>query len=477
MAYYKITVGKRGRLKAKIQAYGKDISGERRLYTKTVYNEDDLTESKFKKFIERMSSDFEDEIEEAYKSGVRNLTTGILTFPQLMSEWISTIRANLSESYYLRARDVEKRFNEYLTEKNLFNRPLNEIHVRDIQLFLNGFSERKAECTGTACLKQPLPKKVNFRELDRLHIIDRCASYKLNNVSGNVSLKTAEAICDYYDLEFDKYFQENFRVRQYAQETVKGYRRILRAVFNEAVRFEWISKNPVCGTKVAAGSGNSSLKPIGEKAVFSIKETQEFLKALDELPEEFINKKIMIKLMLLTGIRCAELHGLRWTDVDFQRKMLRVQRNRLYSPAIGVYEKTPKTKTSEREIPLSDSLVDELKAYEDWFRIADDDFDAKRDQYYLACSIKREPENPRGIATWLRNFEQRNGFKAVSCHGLRHTYCSLLLSKNVPIQTVSKYMGHSDSSITLQVYSHFIPDTQERVISALNSIINPDEED
>ncbi len=60
--------------------------------------------------------------------------------------------------------------------------------------------------------------------------------------------------------------------------------------------------------------------------------------------------------------------------------------------------------------------------------------------------------------------------KLVSCHRLRHTYCSLLLSQNVPIQTVSKYMGHSDSTVTLKVYSHFIPDTQDTALNALNNI-------
>lgn len=49
-------------------------------------------------------------------------------------------------------------------------------------------------------------------------------------------------------------------------------------------------------------------------------------------------------------------------------------------------------------------------------------------------------------------------------------YCSLLLSQNVPIQTVSKYMGHSDSTVILEVYSHFIPDTQEKAVFALNNL-------
>lgn len=44
------------------------------------------------------------------------------------------------------------------------------------------------------------------------------------------------------------------------------------------------------------------------------------------------------------------------------------------------------------------------------------------------------------------------------------------MSQNVPIQTVSKYMGHSGSTVTLEVYSHFIPDTQEKAVFALNNL-------
>lgn len=46
----------------------------------------------------------------------------------------------------------------------------------------------------------------------------------------------------------------------------------------------------------------------------------------------------------------------------------------------------------------------------------------------------------------------------------------IILSQNMPIQTVSKYMGHSDSTVTLEVYSHFIPDTQEKAVFALNNL-------
>lgn len=78
---------------------------------------------------------------------------------------------------------------------------------------------------------------------------------------------------------------------------------LLRTLFNEAVRYEWIAKNPVCKTKIGAGSSNTSLRAVPEKEVFSFKEAQEFLSMLDGLPDDIINQRVCIKLMLLTGIK------------------------------------------------------------------------------------------------------------------------------------------------------------------------------
>ena len=246
---------------------------------------------------------------------------------------------------------------------------------------------------------------------------------------------------------------------------------MLRTIFNEALRYDWITKNPVCQTKVGSGSGNVSLRSVHEKEVYTTFEAKEFIKALDKMDEDLIYKKTVMKFMLLTGVRIGEMCGIKWSDIDFNKKIVHIVRSRLYCPEFGTYEKTPKTKTSIRDIPIPEKLINDLLKYQRWFRLFDDDFDNKFDNYYIAVNMYREPVGRDTISSWLRQFEKSNGFKHISCHGLRHTYCSLLLSQNVPIQTVSKYMGHSDSTITLKVYSHFIADTQEKVIDALNTII------
>lgn len=477
MAYYKITETKKHGLTAKIQAYGKDVvTGETKLYVKRIYNTEKLTEAKFRKYVERAASDFELQLQEAEEQAVETRVR-ILTFAELAEEWLNTVKATLSVHYYERSADCIKRFNDFLQDRGLFDKPISFINVRDVQQFLNTYALHSYNVPQTVRLKKDMPASVNFRELARMKVINRCTSYNMRVKGANIAIDTAKAICEACGLDFKEYFELTSTERRYSAETVKGFRRMLRTIFNEAIRYEWITKNPVCATKIMSGSNNTALRPVPEKEVFSLREARYFLQKLDELGWDDINKKIPLKMMLLTGVRNAEMCGLKWCDIDFANGLVHIRRNRMYSPTFGMYKKEPKTRTSKRDIPLTEELMADLKTYMEWFREADDEFDTKLDKYYLAVNAMREPVFPRVLLTWLTKYEQMWGLKNVSCHGLRHTYCSLLLSMNVPIQTVSKYMGHSDSTVTLKVYSHFLPDTQAKVVSALNKISNKEGDD
>ena len=473
MAYCKVTKNRRGELVARLHASGKDVAtGENKVYTKRVYNKDNLTEARFRKYAERLATEFEIEIREAYEEATVDIRTHVPTFDELMQDWMETIRRTLSCSYYIRAKETSKKFSAFLKEHRLDRVPISEIKVRDVQMFINSFSLAAYETQPTVKLKKDLPATVNFRELAREGVIDRNASYNMRRKGTNIYLSRAQKICEYCKIVVDEYFEQNDNKHCYSVETIKGYRRVLRTVFNEAVRYEWIVKNPVSGTKIAAGTGNVSLRPIKEKEVFSTREAQAFIQNLNGLPKEEIYKAMPLKFMLLTGVRIGEMNGLKWCDIDYEKKVVHIVRNRLYAKENGgVYEKDPKTKTSIRDIPLPEALLNDLKEYEEWFRIADKNFDFKLDPYYLASNIYRQPVGTSTISHWLSHYEKLWDTKKISCHGLRHTYCSLLLAQNVPIQTVSKYMGHSDSTITLKVYSHFIPDTAELVVYALDNII------
>ena len=80
-------------------------------------------------------------------------------------------------NYYERAEDLEVLFNAYLTERHLNDKPISEITVRDVQLFFDELTRNGYRRRSTAKLKKPFPKTVNYRELERENIIDRCRSY------------------------------------------------------------------------------------------------------------------------------------------------------------------------------------------------------------------------------------------------------------------------------------------------------------
>ena len=160
-------------------------------------------------------------------------------------------------------------------------------------VFFHSFEQKTGKQDNTVCLKKDLPKSISFRALARDGVINRCSSYGLKKKGNYIVRETAKKICEIHNLDFDEYFKPNERNKGYSAETIKGYRRLLRTVFNEAVRYDWITKNPVCATKVGSGNSNSSLRPINEKEVYSIAEAQEFMKALDELPEDLIYKRVL----------------------------------------------------------------------------------------------------------------------------------------------------------------------------------------
>ncbi len=462
MAYIKFETDKKGVLQAKIQVSSKSFNtGKKKTFTKRIYNKENLSEAKFKRFVEKQSLEFEEQVADAYEEQETNRIR-VLTFPELADEWKKSVKLNLSHNYYLRIEEVEGKFNKFLKERNLYDKPISDIKVRDVQLFLNEYLDERELEKPIYRLKRELPVKIKVRDLKH---------------ANNLSEKRARAICEQHDLYFEKYFEPVKKTFRYSQVTVKGYRTVLRTIFNEAIRYEWITKNPVCFTKISSVGNNSLFNAVSEKEVFSIKEAQIFLQSLDSQKEMYFNRVIPIKIMLLTGLRNGEIHGLKWSDIDFNKKVIHVVRSRLYSSIKGCYEKAPKTRTSVRDVPMPDYLINELLQYKDWFRMADKDFDKKLDEYYISVNIYREPINPTSLDKWLTDFEFKTGQKHVTCHGLRHTYCSLLLARNVPIQTVSKYMGHSDSTVTLKVYSHFIPDTQEIAINALNDILENEGDD
>ncbi len=167
-----------------------------------------------------------------------------------------------------------------------------------------------------------------------------------------------------------------------------------------------------------------------------------------------------IVLTLSTGMRIGEVCALKWSDIDFETKIIRVRRNveRVYD----VFNKKTyitihdgKTESARRDIPITGEV---LKLMKDFSRVSLPDY------YVVTCSEKLL--EPRTFRNRYRNFIlNKVGLShCLKFHAMRHTFASKLVESDVPIKIVSEILGHSDVSITLNTYSHPSDDSKRKAI-------------
>ena len=171
-------------------------------------------------------------------------------------------------------------------------------------------------------------------------------------------------------------------------------------------------------------------------------------------------------------MRQGELLGLKWDDVDMEARTLSVRRT--LTTAIGApVLSAPKTRGSRRTVKLSQTALGALRTHLDrQLGEIDRAGELWRENGLIFASEVGEPLDRRYITTHrFKPLIKRAGLPEIRFHDLRHTCATLLLSKNVNPKVVSEMLGHATIAITLDTYSHVLPDTQEEAAGAMDSAL------
>ena len=178
-------------------------------------------------------------------------------------------------------------------------------------------------------------------------------------------------------------------------------------------------------------------------------------------------------LAVHTGLRQGELLGLRWEDVDLDEGTLQVRRT-LTTAKGGPVLSAPKTKGSKRSVKLSESSIDALRSHlqrqlEEIDRVGS----LWRENGLVFASETGEPLDRRSVTNHrFKPLLKRAGLPQIRFHDLRHTCATLLLSKNVNPKIVSEMLGHATIAITLDTYSHVLPNMQSEAAKALEDALS-----
>jgi integrase len=179
-------------------------------------------------------------------------------------------------------------------------------------------------------------------------------------------------------------------------------------------------------------------------------------------------------LALTTGMRRGELLAVRWQDMDLARGALQVRHTLLRTPT-GFHLAEPKTARARRRIALSPMAVSALRTHrimqaEGRLRVGS----LWVDQGLVFPTRLGTPMEASNLLTLsFRPLLATAGLPSIRFHDLRHTAATLLLLGGVHPKVVSELLGHSSIRITLDIYSHVLPDMQEQAVGAMERLLTP----
>jgi integrase len=176
-------------------------------------------------------------------------------------------------------------------------------------------------------------------------------------------------------------------------------------------------------------------------------------------------------LALATGMRRGELLALRWRDIDLDQAKITVARS-LEQTKAGLRFKEPKTAHGRRTISLPATAVTELRAHwrvQQTQRLALGAGKSPPDALLFA-DLNGEPRLPNAITKEWERTARAAGMAFATLHSLRHTHASHLIANGLDILTISRRrLGHGSPTITLSVYGHLFPQTDDRAAQIMEA--------
>lgn len=242
-------------------------------------------------------------------------------------------------------------------------------------------------------------------------------------------------------------------------KTVQYMRGVLRTALNRALRWGLVPRNVadlVDGPKVE----RFEIQP------FTRVEARSFLDAVRGNRLE-----ALYSVALAMGLRQGEALGLRWQDVDLDTGTLHVRRQ--LQRVAGQLRQVPvKTARSRRTLAMPPSIVGSLREHRR--RQAQDQLLAGSRWRETGCVFTTSIGTPLEARNVVRSFKEilaRAGLPDVRFHDLRHSCATLLLVQGVSPRVVMEILGHSQISLTMNTYSHVVPELQREAANRLDALL------
>ncbi len=221
----------------------------------------------------------------------------------------------------------------------------------------------------------------------------------------------------------------------------------LNTIFAYAAHLEYVRANPI----------SHAIRPRRVRPRIVFWNQEQIRMFLNAVPDEYF---AFVATAVLTGARQGELIALRWTNVDFSRKLIRIEYS--YNPLNG--ESDPKTDSGRRSILISDKLVEILQNHLEQVVGAPGDlvFQNRAGHHINAQNMMSRVFYPT---------LKKAGLPRIRFHDLRHTYAAILITMGENIKFIQTQLGHASLSTTMDTYGHLLPEASRDFGKRLDSFI------
>ena len=272
----------------------------------------------------------------------------------------------------------------------------------------------------------------------------------------NITLKGLQA------KDIQDFYQE--QLNRVKASTVIHYHANIHKALKYAVKLELISNNPADRVE----------RPKQEKFQGSFYSSEE----LNDLFDAVAGTRLELAVLLgaFYGLRRSEIVGLKWDAIDFKKNTITINHTvtscNLDGKCVVLAKDTTKTKSSRRTLPLvpffRDKLLNIKSQQEANKKLCGRSYNKDYLDYIYVDEIG-DRIKPNYITGQFPKLLEKQGFRRIRFHDLRHSCASLLLASGVPMKNIQEWLGHSDFSTTANIYAHLAYSSKLTSASAMES--------
>ena len=240
-----------------------------------------------------------------------------------------------------------------------------------------------------------------------------------------------------------------------SKKTIANVKNTISQIFQEAIDNDM--RRPLPLSKIKNDGAESK-----ERTILNKEQKSKLLNFLvNDEKEDTKTVSLMLLIQYTRGLRASEVCGLKWEDIDLNKRIIYVRHTlqRIYidKKNTKIIIDAPKSEKSIRNIPMSNMIYTKLKSMRENF---------SKDDFFLTGDSKSFIE-PRGYQYTFKKMLKECKIAERNFHCLRHTFATDCISVGMDVKSLSEILGHSDVSITLNRYVHSSDKIKKRYLEKL----------